>query len=141
MNKAQKITLGILAIVILFLASIVVVLKLSVSNSSLPLQGGRTATAADNLGWTVTTTYSDASSTVPTLVSDTRQVRYYELLVNDSTSVMYINLGPTSTAANNQGIRLNAGGGSFEINPDNAYFGQISVATSTGRLLIVEKYR
>lgn len=64
--------------------------------------------------------------------------RRYCLLVNDSDSVCYISLG--TTAAANQGVRLNAAGGSYEITVTNLFTGSI-YAVSTGaskRLTVVE---
>jgi hypothetical protein len=64
--------------------------------------------------------------------------RKYALIVNDSANVVYIKLG--ATAALNTGIRLNANGGSYEINETNLYTGIIdcisSVAAQT--LLVTE---
>lgn len=64
--------------------------------------------------------------------------RRYALLVNDSDSDAYIALGIPAVA--NTGIRLNAGGGSYEINATNLYTGRI-YAISTGatkKLMITE---
>jgi len=64
--------------------------------------------------------------------------RTYALLVNDSDAVAYISLGKPAEA--NRGIRLNASGGSYEINLTNPYKGRI-YAISTGAaktLLVVE---
>ena len=64
--------------------------------------------------------------------------RKYALIVNDSANVVYIKLG--ATAVLNTGIRLNAYGGSYEINETNLYTGVIdcisSVASQT--LLVTE---
>lgn len=65
-------------------------------------------------------------------------VRKYALLVNDSDSVAYLSLGASAEA--NKGIRLNAQGGSFEINATNLWTGEI-YAISVGvtkRLTITE---
>jgi len=62
--------------------------------------------------------------------------RRHALLVNDSDAVIYLNLG--STAVANEGIRVNASGGSYEINLDNAYFGEVhAVATGAAKKLMV----
>ena len=65
--------------------------------------------------------------------------RKYALLVNDSSTDQYIKLG--ETAVNNQGIRLNAGGGSYEISAvnNNLYTGVINIiSTWPGDVLITE---
>lgn len=64
--------------------------------------------------------------------------RRYCLLVNDSDATAYISLG--SPAVANQGIRVNANGGSYEINLTNPFSGPI-YAISTGvtkRMMITE---
>ena len=43
--------------------------------------------------------------------------RRYLLLVNDSTSPIWINIGATAVA--NEGVRINAGGGSYEMSAAN----------------------
>lgn len=65
--------------------------------------------------------------------------RSYALLVNDSDSVAYINLG--GPAAANQGIRLNANGGSYEINSTNLFKGRIyAISTGATKKLMVTEY-
>ena len=66
-----------------------------------------------------------------TTVLSANQNRQYALIMNDSDTVIYLHLNaPTTTNALNEGIRLNASGGSYEISRDNLYTGAIS-ATST----------
>jgi len=63
--------------------------------------------------------------------------RHYALLVNDGVEDAYITLGPVAFV--NRGIRLNNGGGSYEINATNLYQGTISaISTGTPSLLITE---
>ncbi|GAI11797.1 unnamed protein product, partial [marine sediment metagenome] len=50
--------------------------------------------------------------------------RSYALLVNDSDAVIFIWKGKIATL--NRGIRLNAAGGSYEINSTNLYKGEIA---------------
>jgi hypothetical protein len=72
------------------------------------------------------------------LILGSNPQRYYVLIVNDSDSTAYISLGKPAVA--NEGIRLNASGGSFEINLTNPYYGEI-YAVSTGaskKLMITE---
>ena len=63
--------------------------------------------------------------------------RQYALLVNDGTDDIYLGMGIPATA--NRGIRLNAGGGSYEINLTNPWHGEIyAVSAGTPALLIQE---
>lgn len=67
--------------------------------------------------------------------------RQYLLLVNDSDTIIYVKVGATAVA--NQGIRLNAGGGNYEMsqgadNVDTAAVNAIHGGTGTKTLLIAE---
>lgn len=66
--------------------------------------------------------------------------RVYALLVNDSDEVIYIKLG--AAAVLNQGIRLNASGGSYEMSRQvgNLYTGAINAICASGskKLLVTE---
>lgn len=65
--------------------------------------------------------------------------RNYALLVNDSDSVAYISLG--IPAAANTGIRLNANGGSYEINAINLFKGAIyGLSTAATKKLMVTEW-
>lgn len=65
--------------------------------------------------------------------------RHYVLMVNDSDSVFYLALGTPAVA--NQGIRLNANGGSYEINSTNLFKGQINgISTAATKKLMVTEY-
>lgn len=55
------------------------------------------------------------------LVRNTK--RNFASFVNDSDAVIYLSLG--SAAVLNKGIRLNASGGSFELDTNNLYLGAI----------------
>lgn len=64
--------------------------------------------------------------------------RRYALFVNDSDSIMYINLG--NAAATNEGIRLNANGGSFEMGLEfgNLQIGAVyAISDGAGHILLV----
>lgn len=79
----------------------------------------------------------DLTATSQMVLSDNLR-RYYALLVNDSDTVCYLMLG--SEAVANRGIRLNAAGGSYEINLQNPWTGEIH-AVSGGvnkRLTVLE---
>ena len=62
-------------------------------------------------------------STTSAVVLGTNNNRLYALLVNDSDTVIYLKLG--ATAVNNSDIRLNASGGSYEIDWTNLFRGAI----------------
>lgn len=68
------------------------------------------------------------SSSTSVLVANTD--RRFAILVNDSNEDIYIALG--ATAILNQGIRLNAAGGSLEINSTNLYTGAITAICASG---------
>ena len=61
---------------------------------------------------TATHTASTITTTAGTVLA-ANAARQYALLVNDSDTVLYLSLG--GSAAPNQGIRLNASGGSYEM--------------------------
>lgn len=63
--------------------------------------------------------------------------RIYALLVNDGTDDIYLGMGIPAVA--NRGIRVNNGGGSYEINLMNPWRGSVhAVSAGTPQLLIVE---
>lgn len=62
--------------------------------------------------------------------------RVYALFINDSDTVMYLRLGEVSV--DHEGIRLNASGGSYEINSLNLYRGVANIICATsGKILLV----
>jgi len=64
--------------------------------------------------------------------------RLYALFVNDGTEAIYLHLG--AAAVMNRGIRLNASGGSYEMNRElgNLYIGAINgICASGGMTLLV----
>jgi phage gp45-like len=67
--------------------------------------------------------------------------RVYALFINDSDTVIYLSLG--ATAVVNQGIRINANGGSYEMSEKagNLYMGVIYAihgGSGTKKLLVTE---
>ena len=63
--------------------------------------------------------------------------RIYALLVNDGTDDIYLGMGVPAVL--NRGIRVNNGGGSYEINLMNPWHGSIhAVSSGTPNLLIQE---
>ena len=66
--------------------------------------------------------------TTSTTVLSANPNRRLAVFVNDSDTVIYLSL--SSTAALNEGIRLNANGGMYEINLMNLYTGEVSAISS-----------
>ncbi len=84
------------------------------------------------------TTYLDVT-TVSASALDANANRTFALFINDSDTVIYLMLG--GTAVINTGIRLNANGGSYEIDASNLYKGAvyaIHAGTGNKRLTIQE---
>ena len=65
-------------------------------------------------------------------------LRKYVLFVNDSDAIAYLSLGVPAAA--NQGIRVNASGGSFELDSTNMFAGRIYAISMgvTKRLMVTE---
>jgi hypothetical protein len=93
-------------------------------------------------------TSTTTSATENKLVLNNNSGRKYSLIVNDSDTVIYLypdDFASASAASNtlmgNLGIRLNANGGSYEINYNNMYRGQLWLATTTAnkKVLILDK--
>lgn len=62
--------------------------------------------------------------------------RKFAVFVNDSDTTIYLSL--SGTAVMNEGIRLNASGGSYEINLTNLYLGVITaICVAAGKNLTV----
>lgn len=72
-----------------------------------------------------TGTNSAVSVTTSTTAIATSNVgRQYLIIVNDGAYPVYLGLGASAVAST--GIRLNANGGSYEINQDNLFVGAIN---------------
>jgi len=67
--------------------------------------------------------------TSSTLLSSNEN-RRYAIIVNDSAHTIYLALG--STARVNEGIRLNSGGGGYEITALNLYRGEVTAVSAFG---------
>ena len=78
---------------------------------------------------TTNTSVSVGSSSTSILVANTS--RKTATFVNDSDEVIYLTLGEYD-AIMNKGIRLNANGGSYEINVTNLYNGAITAICTSG---------
>ena len=88
--------------------------------------------------------YASPTHTAPVVTTDSGTVlaanasRKYALLINDSDAVIYLALG--TAAALNQGIRLNANGGSYEMSAagGNLYTGAVyAIHGSTGDKVVL----
>jgi len=77
-------------------------------------------------------------STTQEKILDKNPARVYALLVNDGTEDIYLGMGIPAIV--NRGIRVNNGGGSYEINLMNPWHGEIYAVAASGTplLLIVE---
>lgn len=78
-------------------------------------------------------------STTQQRVLGSNPARAYALLVNDGTDDIYLGMGIPAVA--NRGIRLNNGGGSYEINATNPFHGDIyAVATAGAPNLLIQEW-
>lgn len=93
-----------------------------ISGNSIRVTGGSSTTFN-----TASNSKASVSNTSSVIISANSQ-RKYAAIVNDSDTVIYISFG--STAVINQGIRLNASGGAYEITSNNLYTGDISAICS-----------
>ena len=65
--------------------------------------------------------------------------RVYALLVNDGTDDIYLGMGIPAIV--NRGIRLNNGGGNYEINLTNPWHGEIYAVAAAGTpALLVQEW-
>jgi len=63
--------------------------------------------------------------------------RKYAAFINDGTAVTYLKIG--AAAVLSEGIRLNAGGGSFEITADNLLMGAVyGISTTSSNICVIE---
>ena len=77
-------------------------------------------------------------TTTQTRILPSNPQRRYALFLNDSNIVIYLSLG--IPAATNEGIRLNASGGWYEITLINPFYGAIYAVSlaNNKRLMITE---
>ena len=103
----------------------------------------------DGTSWVLRETtglYTVPNHTAPTIGATSTAAlaananRLYALLVNDSDTTIYIKLG--AAAVVNEGIRLNASGGSYELSEKegNLYTGAINAICASGgkKILVLE---
>jgi hypothetical protein len=72
------------------------------------------------------------------IATSTAAMRVYTALTNNGSTNIYLGLGEQATSS--MGLRLNSGGGSYEILPENLFTGPIfCYASASTSLLIVNK--
>lgn len=84
-----------------------------------------------NLFLTVATSSGMIVTTSSSLVTASSTSRSYYVIVNDGSNTVYLQFNDKDATVGS-GLRLNAGGGSYEINPDNLYRGAIRAIASGG---------
>lgn len=91
---------------------------------------------------TVTLTHTTAAmgtSTAAVLAASSD--RKYALIINDSDTVVYLKLGAAAVA--NEGIRLTASGGSFEMSPQIGNLDQRAIngiiGSGSGKVVVVSQ--
>ena len=131
----KEVIVGILLVVLLFGASLEIAHFLQSPSANV----GGTAATVNRIVDPVTNSSVDVSASTSTLVLASNVGRVYAAIVNNSANSIWISLGAAAVA--NKGILLNANGGSYEINPNNMYVGNIyAIASSTtSTVTIVEK--
>jgi len=78
-------------------------------------------------------------SVVQQSVLGANPLRRYALLVNDGGDDVYLGMGIPAVA--NRGIRINSGGGSYEISLMNPWYGEIyAVAIANAPTLLVTEW-
>lgn len=85
------------------------------------------------------TTASMGTSTAAVLAASSD--RKYALIINDSDTVVYLKLGAAAVA--NEGIRLTASGGSFEMSPQIGNLDQRAIngiiGSGSGKVVVVSQ--
>jgi hypothetical protein len=108
-------------------------LKVDGSGTALPVSGTVNVTSA-----ALTPTHSTATATTTTgAMLASNGSRKYALLVNDGSVDVYLKIGASAVA--NQGIRLLANGGNYEISAalGNLFTGAINGITATGSATVL----
>ena len=77
-----------------------------------------------------TTNDSVTIGTSSTEILVANAARLYAIIVNNSSSSVYLALGVDAVL--NKGIRINANGGSYEIKSDNLFIGAINGISAAG---------
>jgi hypothetical protein len=78
-------------------------------------------------------------STTSTAILSANVGRVYSQITNDSDTIIYLGIG--EDAVMNEGIRLSASGGLYEITPDNLFIGAVNAicSTTSKSVLVIEK--
>lgn len=91
--------------------------------------------------------YTAATSGPMTVTSDvqilaTSTRRAYAIICNDSSQVVYLGINNDVAVNSNNGIRLNASGGCYEINDQNLYAGSVRASSTneTASKLLINSF-
>jgi hypothetical protein len=124
-----------------------VVMFLAAAYLVLSPKGQLGGTDFNHLESIATQSSTSTTSDLPVKVLSSNAARKYASITNDSDTVIYLYFADFSSAAAasttvgvNKGIRLNAAGGSYEIDDRNLYIGEIwaSSTLSSKKILFVE---
>jgi len=118
-----------LAVLFILLVIVVVISNGKLSTNSVSL--GSINESQSNLFLTVATSSGMTVTTSSSLVTASSTNRSYYVIVNDGSNTVYLQFNDKDATVGS-GIRLNANGGSYEINPDNLYRGAIRAIASGG---------
>lgn len=108
----------------------IMILTISLTNPKISL-GDTATTPIKVMNVSTGPTVSGTSSTVLAASSG----RVYAVFVNDGAVPIYLSLNGVAAVAN-KGIRLNASGGSYEINLSNQYVGAVNAITSSSTAVL-----
>lgn len=122
-RKSEIVTLGILLALVLGLG-VVIGLQFTTDYQSAGANSFNRFTEVE------TSSSVTVASSTSTEILGKNTGRIYAAIVNDGDTDVYLSLGGTAVAG--EGIRLNANGGTYEINPDNLFIGAVNgIATSS----------
>lgn len=121
--------------ILITLASIIAIAVLTIGVSFLHINKTLADSGSPNtiIKMSVSTGVTVTSSSTSVLAASSGRV--YAVFVNDSSNPIYLTLGPT--AVSGSGVRLNADGGSYEINLSNDYIGVVTAIASGNSNLTV----
>lgn len=133
--------IGILVLAVLIVTNVVLI---NVSNRLDTVKSQDSSlgslTGGENIYSSVASSSAMTLTTNSALITATSTTRQYAAIVNDCTTAIYLNFNDVA-ATGNSGLRLNASGGSYEINSQNLYKGAIRGISPSGNCVItyVEK--
>ncbi len=104
----------------------------------------------ENLGGEISKVHTfsgTATSGVMSITSSAQilatSTRAYAIICNDSSQVVYLRADSDKSASDDNGIRLNANGGCYEIDGNNSYVGAITASSTneTASRLLINEYK